>query len=109
MPGQKSYIISLINLCFIEEINIYGFKIVKFNIYKIKYSYYLLEKNQKHGINWYGGTTTIILALKRLRQEDCELEVSLDYIVSMIHLSQNKRKQNNKKRSKDQKQNFKTR
>lgn len=41
--------------------------------------------------------TTIILALKRLRQENCEFEVNLDYVVSMIHLSQNRRKQNNKK------------
>lgn len=42
---------------------------------------------------WY---TTIILALKRLRQEDCEFELSLDYIVNIIHLSQNKRKHNKK-------------
>lgn len=46
---------------------------------------------------WY---TTIILALKRLRQENCEFEVSLDYVVNMIHLSQNRRKQNNKKEAK---------
>lgn len=55
MSAQEGYLISLINLCCIEEVNIYGFKIVKFNIYKIKNSYYLLEKNQKHGVNWCGG------------------------------------------------------
>lgn len=42
--------------------------------------------------NWVSGCTPVITALWRIKQEDCKIRASLDYVAS-LYLKQNKSKQ----------------